>query len=316
MYHVTQQASQHYACPERMTSAELASGSSSPSSSSTSFTSESPSHGGSPSALLHHAYNAVQNEEQVIAGSATACILTLDSSKGFLRSANLGDSGFLILRQTTPSRAAANSQQNAFDSDKDASRNVSASSNPSSPVTSRAPPRPQEGVFFASTPLQYGFNTPFQIAKLPPTMVQEGSIANTPADAATWECRLRHGDIVVVGTDGLWDNVHNAEIVQLARFIKEKHHTSWAATKDGAAESKTNGNVSIVGKAGSESGELAEEKSFIQVFAHNLVEYTRMCQFSQTKRSPFEREAERYGIHYPGGKVDDVAVVIALVVER
>lgn len=54
--------------------------------------------------------------------------------------------------------------------------------------------------------------------------------------------------------------------------------------------------------------DLAEERAFIEVLAHNLVEYTRMCQFSQTKKSPFEREAERYGMRYPGGKVSTVFV--------
>lgn len=41
-----------------------------------------------------------------------------------------------------------------------------------------------------------------------------------------------------------------------------------------------------------------------------------MCQFSTTKTSPFEREAAKHGIHYPGGKVDDVALIIALITER
>lgn len=61
-----------------------------------------------------------------------------------------------------------------------------------------------------------------------------------------------------------------------------------------------------------------------------------MCMRSPNKQSPFEREAARHGIRFPGGKVDgepwsprrgrpasltcccppDVAVVTALVVER
>lgn len=49
---------------------------------------------------------------------------------------------------------------------------------------------------------------------------------------------------------------------------------------------------------------------------HSLAQYAIMCMGSQTKTSPFEREAARHGIRYPGGKVDDVAVVAALVMEQ
>lgn len=288
MYHVTQQAAKYKACPERISPGEESS-----SASAHPFP-------GLPDSLLDYAYNAVQKEEMVIAGSATACVITLDSSKGVLRSANLGDSGFLILRQGTASSDGAS---------KDSAR---AQKEPASHVkTSRSAPRPQEGVLYASTALQYGFNTPFQLAKLPPSMFQEGSITNTPKDAALWECNLRDGDIVLLGTDGLFDNVHTTEVVQLMRFIKEKHHAAWNASKKGDGAS-----FAVNGGKHRPDDPLAEERSFIQLFCYNLIEYTRMCQFSQTKRSPFEAEAERYGITYPGGKVDDVAVVCSLVVER
>jgi protein phosphatase PTC7 len=48
----------------------------------------------------------------------------------------------------------------------------------------------------------------------------------------------------------------------------------------------------------------------------SLLSYALMCQFSTNKASPFEREAARYGIRYPGGKVDDVAIIMSLFVER
>ncbi|KAK6992276.1 protein phosphatase [Favolaschia claudopus] len=44
------------------------------------------------------AYGGVLREKLVDAGSSTACIITLNSSNGLLRSANLGDSGFSIIR--------------------------------------------------------------------------------------------------------------------------------------------------------------------------------------------------------------------------
>ncbi|PWZ02918.1 hypothetical protein BCV70DRAFT_8286 [Testicularia cyperi] len=218
-----------------------------------------------PNMVLAEAFEQVLKEPLVVAGSATACVLTMDSTKGTLRSANLGDSGFVILRQGTG----------------------------------------KQGVLYASPPQQLGFNTPLQLAKLPKEWVQEGSISNTPKDAASWECNLRHGDLIIVGTDGLFDNVDaKIEIPQFAKFIKEKHHASYTAR---VAEGK---------QPGSLQDSLDEDREFVQVLATNLVEYAKICQNSTTKQSPFEREAARYGIHYPGGKIDDVALVCCLVIER
>ncbi|SNX81428.1 related to PTC7 - type 2C protein phosphatase [Melanopsichium pennsylvanicum] len=224
-----------------------------------------PEPGAAPNRILAEAFEHVLKEPLVVAGSATACILTMDSNHGTLRSANLGDSGFVILRQGTG----------------------------------------KQGVFYASPPQQLGFNTPLQLAKLPREWAQEGSISNTPKDAASWECALQHGDLIIVGTDGLFDNVDaKVEIPQFAKFIKEKHHASYAARQ---AES---------GKQADALDSLEEDKEFVQVLATNLVEYAKICQNSTTKQSPFEREAARYGIHFPGGKIDDVALVCCLVIER
>lgn len=224
-----------------------------------------PSTGVTPNHILAEAFERVLKEPLVVAGSATACVLTMDSSNGTLRSANLGDSGFVILRQGTG----------------------------------------KHGVLHASPPQQLGFNTPLQLAKLPKQWVQEGSISNTPKDADAWECTLQHGDLIIVGTDGLFDNVDaKIEIPQFAKFIKEKHHTSYAARHAAA------------GKESRKDNSLEEDTEFVQVLATNLVEYAKICQNSTTKQSPFEREAARYGIHFPGGKIDDVALVCCLVIER
>jgi len=51
-----------------------------------------------PYECLELAYHGVLREKLVEAGSSTACLLSLNSSSGVLRSANLGDSGFLIIR--------------------------------------------------------------------------------------------------------------------------------------------------------------------------------------------------------------------------
>ena len=159
-----------------------------------------------PSAMLQDAFDHVLADESVWAGSSTACLVRLDASKGVLSSANLGDSGYVHLR-----------------------------------------PHGDEGrmeVVYLSPPQQYGFNTPYQLSKVPSEMQQEGSLSNEPKDAALREDALQPGDMVLVATDGFFDNVHcklppkealapdaplRPELLQLIDMLQDKHNEHWRA---------------------------------------------------------------------------------------
>ncbi|KAI0336514.1 protein serine/threonine phosphatase 2C [Cubamyces sp. BRFM 1775] len=54
-----------------------------------------------PLECLESAYGGVLRERNVVAGSSTACVMTLNASNGLLRAANLGDSGFLVIRASS-----------------------------------------------------------------------------------------------------------------------------------------------------------------------------------------------------------------------
>ncbi|KAF8275027.1 phosphatase 2C-like domain-containing protein [Lactarius quietus] len=54
-----------------------------------------------PRECLKLAYQATLRERSVIAGSSTACLINLNASSGLLRAANLGDSGFMIIRSSS-----------------------------------------------------------------------------------------------------------------------------------------------------------------------------------------------------------------------
>nr|ADI46917.1 MTM0349 [Volvox carteri f. nagariensis] len=102
-----------------------------------------------------------------VPGSATACILQLDQANGVLAAANLGDSGFIVVRD---------------------GREV-----------------------VRSKPLQHYFDCPLQFGAFP-----EFVEATDTADMADiYNIALRPGDIIVAGTDGLWDNCYVTEIVSL-----------------------------------------------------------------------------------------------------
>ena len=66
-------------------------------------------------------------------------------------------------------------------------------------------------VVFASPPQEHYFNCPFQLGYEP---LSEDT--DTAADAETFEFTVQPGDLVVAGSDGLFDNVFDDEIAEVA----------------------------------------------------------------------------------------------------
>ncbi|KAG1662444.1 hypothetical protein FOA52_004025 [Chlamydomonas sp. UWO 241] len=113
-----------------------------------------------PRGAMHAAHMRTQ-----VAGSSTCCIMQLDQSNRTLVAANLGDSGFIVLRR---------------------------------------------GVIIArSRPLQHYFDCPLQLGCFPDFV----EATDTADEAELYTIDVRPGDVIVAGTDGLWDNIDDAEIV-------------------------------------------------------------------------------------------------------
>lgn len=250
MYHAADYAQRFFACPQHLEAEELASDQSE-SPLSTPPPSPSPSNPassaepGTPLDILQYAYQETLTQKEVPAGSATACIVTFDSSKGMLRSANLGDSGLIVLRPSSKtstgnlgeqvSQAAAGKSSADDDAANEGSNN-------------------QHVVHYQSKPQTHGFNTPLQLSKLPPEFRFDGSIDSQPHHAAIWNAPVRDGDIVLLASDGFWDNVSTAEVLQLVAFIRQKHRAAWAEQRDDPSAAP-NDNV-------------AEERDLANVLAH------------------------------------------------
>ncbi|KAJ7180712.1 phosphatase 2C-like domain-containing protein [Mycena filopes] len=193
-----------------------------------------------PYECMDLAYGGVLREKAVEAGSSTACIITLNSANGLLRAANLGDSGFSIIRG---------------------------------------------GSILYSQPVQtHFFNCPKQLTKLPPPSGKRFTRAcvDSPREAQTYRTQLCNGDIIVAYTDGLTDNVFPHEMAEICSPDPEV---------DPADDAQ------------------------VQSMADRLIIHARECMAAKTRVSPFERQAAREGMFFPGGKPDDVTVVVALVRE-
>jgi len=177
-----------------------------------------------PLRILDAAYSATAKHN--IIGSTTACIVTYDPTHHKLHYANLGDSGFLLVRHST--------QQPTI----------------------------------RSVEKQHSFNCPYQLGS------QSG---DRPSDAATASLDVSDNDILVLATDGFFDNLHTHEIVATCR----QHSTSDAA-------------------AGVDANALAEQ----------LCREAYAAASDSKRDTPFSQYCRRYGKRHSGGKMDDISVVV------
>jgi protein phosphatase PTC7 len=159
-----------------------------------------------------------------ITGSSTACILTLSDTE--LQSANLGDSGFMVIRG--------------------------------------------DEIVFKTKEQQHSFNFPYQLGT--------GS-TDKPEHASVCTIQVQEGDIIVMGSDGLWDNVYDHEIVEILN----------------AEEFKC------------DDLDPTRAANLIASKAHEVA-------VSPTIDSPFAVNAQKHDIQFNGGKMDDITVLVCRIV--
>ena len=147
----------------------------------------------SPAELMAQAYERVKQRD--IVGSSTACIALFDGLRHQVHFSNLGDSGLIVLRHIDSDVAGA------LRRDK---------------TTPRTERKSDLRLAFVSQQQLRSFNHPYQLGwtgeTLPPGEVSSFKEAR---DSCTSSVHVRRGDIVIVATDGLFDNVDADEICQI-----------------------------------------------------------------------------------------------------
>jgi len=118
-------------------------------------------------------------------------------------------------------------------------------------------------IVLASIEQQHRFNMPYQL----------GSESNDrPSHGQKYKFTLQDGDIVVLGTDGVFDNLFDNKI---ANIVKENH----------------------TGKA--------------QEIARKIAEQAFLISNDGRVFTPFVENAKKQGVYYEGGKPDDITVLVA-----
>ncbi|KAJ3168531.1 hypothetical protein HDU88_001421 [Geranomyces variabilis] len=124
---------------------------------------------------------------------------------------------------------------------------------------------------FRSEEQQHSFNFPYQLGT--------GS-RDSPSDAQTFAVKIQEDDIVILGSDGMFDNVFDEDIVEIVRAV-------------------------VNGRGGSVDPQRISDALLRR--AREIAEDSRYAS------SPFQSRAIQEGMYYQGGKMDDVTVLTGVV---
>ncbi|CAB3221980.1 unnamed protein product [Arctia plantaginis] len=187
-----------------------------------------------PGDLLAKSYYELLEHKKPILGSSTACVMILDRSESVMRAANIGDSGYMVVRGGR--------------------------------------------VIHRSHEQQHYFNTPYQLS-LPPPGHDRNVLSDRPESAETSHFSVECGDVILVATDGVFDNVPEPVLVAEMRRAQD----------------------------------FAGNTERLQAVANSIAWMARNLSFDGCYMSPFAKSARQNGIDAIGGKPDDITVLLAIV---
>ncbi|ORY94064.1 phosphatase 2C-like domain-containing protein [Syncephalastrum racemosum] len=147
---------------------------------------------------------------------------------------------------------------------------------------------------FRSEEQQHSFNFPYQLGT---------ASFDSPSDAQQFTIKVEEGDIVILASDGLFDNLYDDEILEeVQQCIQENKDRVTGDESSSADESGSDPSTAVP-----------------QVISDALAHRAKCVSEDPTNpSSPFQVRAMHEGLYYQGGKADDISVLVAIVnrVER
>jgi protein phosphatase PTC7 len=126
-------------------------------------------------------------------------------------------------------------------------------------------------LFYKSEEQQHSFNVPFQI----------GQGGDKPIKAVALEHQLECKDVIILATDGLWDNMDNDRILSILKSCCDGNHIINA-----------------------------------QKVSDILAEEAEKLSLDENYNSPFAINARKNNLRFNGGKPDDISIIITQVLDK
>ncbi|KAI8089595.1 phosphatase 2C-like domain-containing protein [Halteromyces radiatus] len=136
---------------------------------------------------------------------------------------------------------------------------------------------------FRSEEQQHSFNFPYQLGT---------ASFDSPMDAQQFTIKVEEGDILILASDGLFDNLYDDEIMEEVQNCIEQGNEQ----KKGSTEEQSTTIIPI------------QEISDALAFRAKIV-----SEDPDNPTSPFQVRAMHEGLYYQGGKADDISVVVAVI---
>lgn len=173
---------------------------------------------------------------------------------------------------------------------------------------------------------------------------------DTPRDAAVSTLSMQHGDVLVLATDGVFDNLNNSEILKIVtgRMLLTGAWTDSSPSKVGGAgaisasdqlkaltepgaldlyssSSSSSSPSSLPTTPSSSSSSSPTTKPTNTNYQHTLQALlaasiageAKLASVDMRRDGPFAKEAQRYhpGHWYRGGKPDDISALVVIAIE-
>lgn len=173
-------------------------------------------------------------------------------------------------------------------------------------------------VHYYSNPQTHAFNTPYQLSIIPPKILARSRalggepLSDYPRDASVTSHQVRHGDILIFATDGVWDNLSAHDLLKLvSRQMKDVE--AWVLGERGLDIGDMLSNLTQHGGGTEKLG----NNTLQTALAISVTAEAKSASLNTKVDGPFAREVQKYFPHdsYHGGKVDDICVVVVVVVE-
>ncbi len=131
-----------------------------------------------------------------------------------------------------------------------------------------------------------------------------------PRDASLTSHTVRHGDVLIFATDGVWDNLSASQVLK----VVSEEMAELQAWKTEDRGTIVGSRLEDLTKEGTDS---QTGDSFLQTrLAMAIARKAKLVSEDPHRDGPFAKEVQRFypNEHYHGGKADDICVVVAVVV--